>query len=464
MASKPTRRDYFFVNQQALQLIQNFHVVHQTDFPVHSHLRVSFRAPKTRCTMLKAMKPATMTAYLDDHCKEHGPQQGESDMKDYRLATIAAFQNDLRSRLSNHADLFKGHLENNDTDAHWNLWNHDIEAAFGSTFKLTGIPLKRHTGRGKPDIRQTYAAKPTTHADELYEDPNDKRFGTFTKQLNRCTQWVSRIRVLAKTDDGTHSHTLAALNDQAFALIRKDIDKGNGDMCEIIGRLEHHHDQHPRHIVDLLRLASLYQKLLDSANKEAADKYKEARSRQFDDDSYHSKAYRFLSSKLTSPIGFLRRITTGPNQEAPGTFATNPFEIDTILKQAWGKIYEGTSRSLEAVADRFCSKYQHLLYTAPEAPIDPIDAQSFMDSCLQASNSAGGLDGWEPIDFKILPLEAFQIATDLLNAIEQGAAWPEGMVVGRMVFLAKDPQQAEEPLAYRPLLILPHIYRRWAAY
>ena len=94
------------------------------------------------------------------------------------LATIAAFQNDLRSRLSNHADLFKGHLENNDTDAHWNLWNHDIEAAFGSTFKLTGIPLKRHTGRGQPDIRQTYAAKPTTHADELYEDPNDRRIGT----------------------------------------------------------------------------------------------------------------------------------------------------------------------------------------------------------------------------------------------------------------------------------------------
>ena len=52
----------------------------------------------------------------------------------------------------------------------------------------------------------------------------------------------------------------------------------------------------------------------------------------------------------------------------------------------------------------------------------------------------------------------------MLNTIEAGAPWPDGTDAGRLVHLAKDPNAAEDPLAYRPLLILPNIYRRWAAY
>ena len=288
--------------------------------------------------------------------------------------------------------------------------------------------------------------------------------GLLNKQICRCTQWASRIKVLAKAKEGTHRNTLKSLNDEAYRLIYKDFDRTNPDMCSIMERLMQHNDGHPRHIVDLLKLAGIYQKLLDTAKKETATAYKETKSKIYEDDKFHTKAYRFLSSKQTAPICFLRRVACGPNNEPPGTFATQSSEIDGILKQAWGKIYDGNATSLEDVADRFLCKYQHLLYTAPETNVEPIDPQLFMDSCLRASNSAGGLDGWDPVDFKLLPLEAYQLVTDLLNAIEDGAAWPSGMVVGRMVFLAKDPKQAEEPLAYRPLLILPHIYRRWAAY
>ena len=95
---------------------------------------------------------------------------------------------------------------------------------------------------------------------------------------------------------------------------------------------------------------------------------------------------------------------------------------------------------------------------------DPIDPQRFMDSCMEANNSAGGMDGWDPIDFKLLNLTAFTYLTDLLNHIEQGGHWPTGLRHGRLVFLAKDASEVEEPLPYRPLLILPHLYRRWAAY
>ena len=87
-----------------------------------------------------------------------------------------------------------------------------------------------------------------------------------------------------------------------------------------------------------------------------------------------------------------------------------------------------------------------------------------MDACSRASNSAAGLDGWEPQDLKLLPIEAYARLTDMLNAIEEGAAWPTGVLSGRIFYLAKDPDQIEEPKAYRPILILPSLYRRWASY
>ena len=74
------------------------------------------------------------------------------------------------------------------------------------------------------------------------------------------------------------------------------------------------------------------------------------------------------------------------------------------------------------------------------------------------------MDGWNPEDFKLLPFSAYQTLTDMLNCIEGGAAWPVGITFGRLVFLAKDPKDTEQPLSYRPLLITPHVYRRWAAY
>ncbi len=82
---------------------------------------------------------------------------------------------------------------------------------------------------------------------------------------------------------------------------------------------------------------------------------------------------------------------------------------------------------------------------------------------MHASNSAAGLDGWLPQDAKLLPLGAYKVLASMLNTIEQGAPWPSEMLCGRLAFLAKDPANADAPLAYRPVLIMPHFYRRWAA-
>ena len=72
--------------------------------------------------------------------------------------------------------------------------------------------------------------------------------------------------------------------------------------------------------------------------------------------------------------------------------------------------------------------------------------------------------GGSPSILNLFLFLVFKILVDMLSAIELGAPWPKGVCHGRLAYLAKDPNNAEDPLAYRPLLVLPHLYRRWAAY
>ena len=45
--------------------------------------------------------------------------------------------------------------------------------------------------------------------------------------------------------------------------------------------------------------------------------------------------------------------------------------------------------------------------------------------------------------------------------IEGGASWPKQLNVARAAFLAKEADSDMDPLAYRVLLMLPSVYRRW---
>ena len=163
-------------------------------------------------------------------------------------------------------------------------------------------------------------------------------------------------------------------------LVGQDADKEDPDIMDILARLKNHEDGHPRHLVDLQRLRDIYNKRAQEALRGIKADDKQARVDDFNKDPYHRKAYKFLSPKAAAPITFLRRREAGPNSEPPGTFATDPREIDAILTAAWQNIYNGAEKPLEDTMETFCTKYYHLLYKAPESTIEPIDPQAFKDS------------------------------------------------------------------------------------
>ena len=46
---------------------------------------------------------------------------------------------------------------------------------------------------------------------------------------------------------------------------------------------------------------------------------------------------------------------------------------------------------------------------------------------------------------------------------EGGGEWPQGMQQGRVAYLEKEPGECEYALKFRPLVLLPALYMRWAS-
>ena len=64
----------------------------------------------------------------------------------------------------------------------------------------------------------------------------------------------------------------------------------------------------------------------------------------------------------------------------------------------------------------------------------------------------------------VISLKATSELVKMLRCVEEGADWPESTNSARGVFLAKEGCTRGDVLKQRILLILPIIYRRWAAY
>ena len=64
----------------------------------------------------------------------------------------------------------------------------------------------------------------------------------------------------------------------------------------------------------------------------------------------------------------------------------------------------------------------------------------------------------------LLSAEIFEWLATMLNHIENGKPWPEGMQHSKAAYLSKDHKKADDPLAYRVLMVLPAAVRLWGTH
>ena len=77
-------------------------------------------------------------------------------------------------------------------------------------------------------------------------------------------------------------------------------------------------------------------------------------------------------------------------------------------------------------------------------------------------HAATGPDGVSRQDLLHLPDQVTDSLLDMLNEIEMGASWPRQLVLGIVAALAKIPT-ASQTKHYRPITILPVIFRTWSS-
>ena len=113
-------------------------------------------------------------------------------------------------------------------------------------------------------------------------------------------------------------------------------------------------------------------------------------------------------------------------------------------------------------AEEYMHKYAEYLHKEKQANIEDITGEDLEYSARTTADSAAGMDQWAPGDLAMLSKKAYERLAKMLNMIEDGSPWPEQLEKARATFLAKDPDNALDPLAYRVILMLPSTYRMWA--
>ena len=68
----------------------------------------------------------------------------------------------------------------------------------------------------------------------------------------------------------------------------------------------------------------------------------------------------------------------------------------------------------------FIPKHSDYIYRGEEYQLNDITPEQVEEACKNANNTAGGMDGWQPSEMKLLSATIYKQIAELLNLIEGG--------------------------------------------
>ena len=214
-------------------------------------------------------------------------------------------------------------------------------------------------------------------------------------------------------------------------------------------QLSRHHQQHQDHI------STLSKALAKQANQATAERLQ----------GHHGQSIinRVVKQQHTQPMQAIQRPPDPATPNQPGTYTTEPGEIDSIIQAAWDPIYNGNTTNIQQLVDNFFLKYHTHIYQAPPTTVPDITWEEIKFACTHGNSSAPGMDGWTKLDLSWLSDKAFQWLATCFKSIETTHKWPTSMTKARAVFLSKDAEDMGNPMAYRILKITSTLYRLWGS-
>lgn len=210
------------------------------------------------------------------------------------------------------------------------------------------------------------------------------------------------------------------------------------------------------HAAAFERIAGKHRKFAEQLGYEAAaEARKQARLRHDD----KTKGVKHIGAKLDKaaapPLRFV--------QLNDGSITSVPAKVDKAVCRAWQEIFRGNVQNVVGTVAEFVPKYRRFLFSVDEYLVGEISADMVWDIFQEINASSGGMDGWQPLELKMMSFSLCKWVAALLRLIEQGGAWPSSTRHARAAYLEKDGSKPGQVMPYRPLTIMAPLYRKWAS-
>ena len=468
-----TRNDYIFVNEYVLPFVRRFYVEWDINIPTHAITGFELCTTEQNSKVYKNLIPSSLFDNLQD-AFNLAQAKTDSDTTEDQNTTrkkwkifIEPLQDKWTTLARDNHDVFLHHLACNDTDAAWMLFCKILETGYCDFMDYRDAECHKHCGRGKPNLVKVNVLgtrqATTDQEGHVHLLPHDLRARTLHGQIARLQQWLARLKRISD-EPGHIGHAMLTLqlNVEVVKNIAANLDDSDDIDIKVRGIIDTGQPNDKTKIWPLTALLKLWQK--DYAKRIGLSKIldREANRTKVKNDKSFSRAFQLLRRPQAPPLQFMTRDVAGPMGQPAGTTATNPLEVDSIIRRAYDHIYKGNVTDLKEHAKDFVSKYSYALFKRDEFDIDDITGDELHMACTTGPFTAGSMDGISPRDLSILPLQMFSLLALLLNTIEKGADWPKGMLHGKANFLHKDPDKPKnDPMEVRALLILSTVYRYW---
>ena len=168
---------------------------------------------------------------------------------------------------------------------------------------------------------------------------------------------------------------------------------------------------------------------------------------------------RWLRPDLVPPAPFLQckpHLTPGGS----GVLA-DPARIDEEFRKAWLP-YFCRSGQRETSLDEFSFEVEGWLPLLPVFELPGLTGQMLADVVQRQGCTAGSLDGWGWMEFKVLPVSWYDELARNVTKVEEVGCWPDGLLDAYIAMIPKTDGDAAS-LGQRPLSVLPIVYRIWAS-
>ena len=145
-----------------------------------------------------------------------------------------------------------------------------------------------------------------------------------------------------------------------------------------------------------------------------------------------------------------------------GSWMVTDFQsMEAALSELWLPIWK---RHLDAPPEMWQRALCFMDAFLPKLPASFISWNGTKVARLVAGykkHTATGSDGWSRADVASLPAQAHMQIAEMYELIQDGADWPRQLQTGLVCPVRKIPE-ALTPMQYRPIILLPFLYRLWA--